>query len=367
MSNKNIEFIPLSKLNLDKSNPRLPSKFRKGNLSKSEIVNWMLGDASIIELMLAIGNAGFFIGEALLVIQESDGTYTVVEGNRRLTSTILLNDPDIAEIHKKKVAAVISDTTERPSEIPCIVFDNRASINKYLGYRHVTGVKSWGILQKARYLTELKNDYSGMPFSQQCKELAKSIGSRSDHVRKLLIAFQVYEKIEDAGFYKIKDLDETSIFFNYYSDSLSRDAIRNFIGVDVKSESPLDGLDESNLEELTRWFFEKNEQNKTRVIGDSNHLSMLDKILGNDEAKVYFRTGTGSIIDAYQIVSVSSESFNHEIEVALSGLKRAQNIIHKVEKHTNSDAIKTKLKEIFTLAKNMKSIVESAEEEGWDD
>ncbi|MEW4477584.1 hypothetical protein, partial [Vibrio cholerae] len=88
MSNKNIEFIPLSKLNLDKSNPRLPSKFRKGNLSKSEIVNWMLGDASIIELMLAIGNAGFFIGEALLVIQESDGTYTVVEGNRRLTSTI---------------------------------------------------------------------------------------------------------------------------------------------------------------------------------------------------------------------------------------------------------------------------------------
>ena len=64
MSNQNIEFIKLSNLELDKSNPRLPSKFRKGNLSKSDIVNWMLGDASIIELMLAIGNAGFFIGRS---------------------------------------------------------------------------------------------------------------------------------------------------------------------------------------------------------------------------------------------------------------------------------------------------------------
>jgi hypothetical protein len=367
MASKNIELIPLSNLNLDKENPRLPSKFKKGKLSKKDIVNWMLEDASIIELMLAIGNAGFFIGEALLVIKEPDGSHTVIEGNRRLTSTILLNDPDLAEIHKKKIATVISDTQERPVDLPCIVFSDRAEINKYLGYRHVTGVKSWGILQKARYLSQLLKEHPNITFSQQCKELAKSIGSKSDHVRKLLVAFQLYERIEDAGFYKVKDLDETTIFFNYYADSLSRDAIRGFIGVDIKSDTPLADLNESHLEELTKWFFEKNDQNKTRIIGDSNHLSMLDKILSNEEAKEYFRTGSGSILDAYQIVSVSSDSFNSEIEMALSGLKRAQNIIHKVERHTNSDAVKTKLKEIFQLAKNMKSIVESLEGDGWDD
>lgn len=367
MNSENIEFIPLSNLNLDKENPRLPSKFKKGKLSQKDIVNWMLEDASIIELMLAIGNAGFFIGEALLVIKDNDGKYTVIEGNRRLTSVILLNDPDLAEIHKKKISIVISDTKERPNKLPCIVFSDRAKINKYLGYRHVTGVKSWGILQKARYLSQLIKDHSEISFSQQCKELAKSIGSRSDHVRKLLVAFQIYERIEDSGFFKIKELDETTIFFNYYADSLSRDAIRNFIGVDIKSENPLAELNESHLEELTKWFFEKNDQNKTRIIGDSNHLSMLDKVLGNEEAKEYFRTGSGSILDAYQIVSVSSDSFNSEIEMALAGLKRAQNIIHKVDRHTNSEAIKTKLKEIYQLARNMKSIVESSEDDGWDD
>ncbi|WP_119394089.1 hypothetical protein [Salinibius halmophilus] len=363
----NIEFISLSKLNLDKSNPRLPSKFRSGDIDKKAIVNWMLEDASIIELMLAIGNAGFFIGESLLVIEESDGRFTVVEGNRRLTSTILLKEPDLAEIHRKKVDQVIKETTERPEEIPCIVFPSREKINKYLGYRHVTGVKSWGILQKARYLSELKNDYQDLEFSKMCRELAKSIGSRSDHVRKLLVAYEIYEQIEDEAFYKIKDLDETSIFFNYYADSLSRENIRDFIGVDIKSENPLDNVNGNHLEELTRWFFEKNDQNKARLKGDSKHLGMLDKVLGNTEAKDYFQSGTGSILEAYQLVSVSSESFDHEIEMALSGLKRAQNIIHNVERHTNPDTIKTKLKEIFTLAKNMKAIVESSEEDSWDD
>lgn len=363
---QNIDFISLDKLSLDKLNPRLPAKLRNKRTTETSIVNWMLNDASIIELMLAIGQSGFFIGEALLVVKENK-KFIAIEGNRRLTSVLLLNKPEIAELHKKKIQQVLKETEYRPSEIPCIVFESRDEITKYLGYRHVTGVKSWGILPKARYLNELKAELGELPFHQQCRELAKSIGSRSDHVRKLLIAYELYEIISDNGFYKIKDLDESTIFFNYYADSLSRDSIRNFIGVDIKLENPLENIDYSKLEELTRWFFEKNSQNKSRVLGDSKHLGMLDAVLENDEAREYFRSGNGSIFDAYQIVSVSSDSFNYEIEMSLAGLRRAQNIIHKVEKHNNPDAIKTKLKEIFTLSKNMKSIVENSEDEGWDD
>lgn len=362
---QNIEFIDVTKLNLDKSNPRLPAKFRKSVPSRADIVNWMLNDASIIELMLAIGQSGFFIGEALLVVEEKKGEFIVIEGNRRLTSTILLNEPELAELHKKKIEQVLTETSERPNKIPCIIFSSRDEITKYLGYRHVTGVKSWGILPKARYLSELREDLVHLPFIKQCRELAKSIGSRSDHVRKLLVAYQVYEAIEDEGFFQINDLDETSLYFNYYADSLSRDNIRNFINIDMKSEDPASGLDIDNLKELTQWFFEKNEQNKSRVIGDSKHLSMLDKVLSNKEATEYFQTGTGSILDAYQLVSVTADSFNQEVEMSLSGLKRAQNIIHKVEQH--HDTVKTKLKEIFTLAKNMNAIVVSLEEDSWDD
>lgn len=76
-------------------------------------------------------------------------------------------------------------------------------------------------------------------------------------------------------------------------------------------------------------------------------------------------TGEGSIVEAYNLVSVTADSFNQEIDLSLAGLKRANNIIHNVEQH--HDSVKTKLKEIFTLAKNMKVIIESMAEEKWDD
>lgn len=367
MSGKNIDFINLKNIKLDEKNPRLPSSFRKKKITKGDIVNWMLNDASIIELMLAIGQSGFFIGESLLVIpddKEKD-KYVVIEGNRRLTSVLLLNHPELATIQKIKIDKVLNETTERPHEIPCIVFKTREDINKYLGYRHITGVKSWGILPKARYLNGLAQELSDSDFTVKCRKLAKTIGSRSDYVKSLLVAYDLYLKIEDEGFFKIRDLDETSLHFNYLSDSLSRENIRYFIDVDMKANDPAANVNMINLELLTKWFFEKNENGRSRVLGDSKHLGMLDKVLSDAVAFEYFSTGEGSITDAYNLVSVNADSFNLEIDLSLAGLKRANNIIHNVDQH--HEAVKTKLKEIFTLAKNMKVIIDSMAEEKWDD
>ena len=87
-----MQFILLDNLSLDLENPRLPMSFRKEVRSKESIINWLLEDASIIELMLAIGENDFFIGEALLAIESGEeGKYIIVEGNRRLASLFLLN------------------------------------------------------------------------------------------------------------------------------------------------------------------------------------------------------------------------------------------------------------------------------------
>lgn len=367
MKKQNIEFIDIEKIKLDDKNPRLPSSFRKKKIEKADIVNWMLDDASIIELMLAIGQSGFFIGESLLVIPDGNekGCYIVIEGNRRLTSVILLNDPDLASSQKIKIEKVLSETKERPKQLPCIVFDSRDEINKYLGYRHITGVKSWGILPKARYLNELSKDLDEHDFIIKCRKLAKTIGSRSDYVRSLLTAYDLYLKIEDANFFKIKSLDETTLHFNYLSDSLSRENIRNFINVDIKDNDPAANVNIENLELLTRWFFEKNENGRSRVLGDSKHLGMLDKVLSDKDAIEYFRTGQGSITEAFNLVSVSADSFNQEIDLSLSALKRANNIIHAIDEH--HDSVVAKLKEIFNLAKNMKAIIDNMSEEKWDD
>ncbi|RDV23976.1 hypothetical protein DXV75_16575 [Alteromonas aestuariivivens] len=363
---KNIQNIEISELELDRDNPRLPSKLRKKTSKDREIINWMLQDASIIELMMAIGEAGFFVGEAILVTwDEQRKKYIVIEGNRRLTAVTLLNQPEFASLHKKKIAKVIEEAEHIPLEIPCIVFDSRSEITQYLGYRHVTGVKSWGILSKARYLNELYKSLEDESLTQKCRELAKAIGSRSDHVRKLLISFWIYEQVEDEGFFNIPGLDESTIFFNYYADSLGKDNIRKYIDVDLLSETPTVSLNIDKLEELTNWFFRKNDQGATRVLGNSEQLKMLNDVLADPLAFDYFRGGSGSVRDAYNQVSVTADSYHNEIELSLSSLKRANSMTHNVKEHHSSDLVK--LREIFDLAKAIKSAIEAKKNnEDWD-
>ncbi|XQF94091.1 hypothetical protein ACOBV9_22415 (plasmid) [Pseudoalteromonas espejiana] len=112
--------------------------------------------------------------------------------------------------------------------------------------------------------------------------------------------------------------------------------------------------------------FRKNEQTEAEFLGDSKNLSMLDKVLEDDNAFSYFETGDGSIHDAYNLVTVTADSYNQEIEVALKGLKQANAIIHNVDSH--HDAVKQKLKEISKLAKNMYVVIQNLEEKDeWDD
>ena len=307
-----IKFIQLDKLKLDRENPRLPSDFHPN--SEKDIINWMLEDESIIELMLAIGQNGFFVGEALLVVK-NDNYFTVVEGNRRLTSLRLLSDSSLATIRQSKVNQVLAETTEKPDSIPCIVFDNRGQILQYLGYRHVTGIKPWSAASKAKYLHSLLPELESKQLTKQSIELAKKIGSRSDYVKKLLVGYKIYEIIKDNGFYKIPQLNETTFYFNYITASLQRTNIRQFIGInEISNIDNLENLaiDEDNLKTLIDWFFRKNDQNKSRVLGDNDNLTKLDEILSNPEVTKKFTDGL-PLKDSYDLTSNSNSISQGEI------------------------------------------------------
>lgn len=355
-SQLNISHIDLNLLRLDKQNPRLPQSFPEEARSPQAIINWLLTDASIIELMLAIGQNGFFIGEALLVIESDGGGYTVVEGNRRLASLMLLDSPELATIHTQKIQAVLQETIQRPSEIPCIIFPSKDEIQRYLGYRHVTGVKSWGVEAKARYLHSLLPSLSSNTFSEQCSELAKNIGSRSDYVKKLLVSYKVYEVIKDQGFYNIPGLDDSSFYFNYIVESLKRENIREFIGIDLNTETPEINLDSDNLKELMDWFFRKNVNQRSRVLGNSSDVGMLDEVLSDSDSLQHFRE-TGNLAEAGKLSSQSPETFSQQLLEARQILKMSASYIHMISEHNESD---TKfLKEISGLCRTMLGAIET--------
>lgn len=354
MPNTRFEKIPFRDLLLDPHNPRLPKSM--GNKTEKEIINFFLSDASLVELMLAIGKNDFFEGEQLLVVPEND-KYIVIEGNRRLSAVKLLHNPQLAEVYKNKVEQVISESQYFPIEIPCLIFEDKDEILRYLGFRHITGIKSWKLLEKARYITKLKNDfYREKSSASASREIAKMIGSKKDYVLRILVGYQLYEIIENNGFYDIKGLDDTSFYFNYLADSLSRSNIEHFLGVDLEKENPVEFIDYLNLKEWTNWLFNKELPNK--IIADSEHLNNLNKIVASSMALEVFRSGE-KIVKALEFTNEIDVQFEKAIRESLNQLEKADALMLKVNEFHSG--LSDDLQNINKIIRKIKSVKDEIE------
>lgn len=362
-NNPKFEIISLDKLFLDDKNPRLPKSLQ--GAKEEDILEYMLLDASLIELMLAIGKNDFFPGEQLLVIQEKQDVYKVIEGNRRLSAVKLLNFPDLVSIQKTKIQQAITEAEYFPTEIPCLVFNAVESIHNYLGYRHITGIKEWKLLEKARYLFGLwKDQYSSLDLNEASRELAKSIGSRKDYVKRILIGYQVFYKIEDEAFYRIPGLDDTTFYFNYIADSLNKPHIANYLGLDVKNIDDIDEItiNDKHLENWTKWLFEKNSEGRTRLIGDSSNLNSLNKVLNHKDARIAFIDKGYSLDLAIDLTDEADSQFYTYLNSALSQLQNSDRLVVKVNiRHAE---VVEQLKEIRSLATKInRSLLDKEEDE----
>ena len=312
---------------LDPQNPRLPRS--KHNLDERGIIDYMLLEAATLELMQAIGENDFFKGEQLLVVHEGN-KYKVLEGNRRLTAIKLLNEPELASVKKASVREIYEAAQHRPTHIPCLIFNTEDEIRRYLGYRHITGIKPWGLTEKSRYLYKLYFDeFKGENIYNAVSELAKKIGSRKEYVKRVIIAYEIYRIVEDEGFYKIKDLDDTTFYVGYLVDSLNRSHIAAFLEVDMSSDRPLKSLNKANLKELIFWFFEKNDQNKTRIKGKSSDLNSLNAVLGSPVACSAFREGK-DLERAFELTENVESVFFTNIQNSLKSLEQADALVHKI-------------------------------------
>jgi hypothetical protein len=349
--------IPVQDLLLDATNPRLPKSM--ANKSEKDIINFFLSDASLVELMLAIGKNDFFEGEQLLVIKSSEDKYTVIEGNRRLSAVKLLHEPSLAIHYKSKVEQVIEQSVFFPDSIPCLVFDEKDQILKYLGFRHITGIKSWKLLEKARYVTSLKNDfYSVMSLPSASREIAKMIGSRQDYVLRILTGYHLYDIIERNNFYNLKGLDDTTFHFNYIADSLSRSNIAAFLGIDFDLDNPVQNIKTDNLKEWTKWLFDKDLPNK--IIGDSNNLNLLNKILDphHEKAIQVFRDGT-PIRVAVEFTDDIKEQFENAVQSAINNLEKADSLSHKQTEF--DERLDEDLRSISSIIRKIKSVKDDLE------
>jgi hypothetical protein len=240
---RTVRFVSPDDLRFDPDNPRLPRSL--AGATEEAVLRWMLEDATLLELMGSIAEQGYFPGEPLLGCPWEPGTqgppFRVVEGNRRLAAVRLLLDPKRAPTRRASIAQLSSEARHRPDELPMLVFSTRDEILDYLGYRHVTGVKEWDPLAKARYLDQLWRKTKGRARLEKLRELAKRIGSRPDYVSRLLLGLVVYDRIVEEAFFGLKAMEEEDVAFSderavALRSDLSEDAFGAGTGIGGEAE-----------------------------------------------------------------------------------------------------------------------------------
>ena len=334
-----IRSAPLDALLLDPENPRLPESVKRDQRS---MLDYISQATSIEELMDAIAQNGFFPGEPLIVVPDATQAdkFVVVEGNRRLTAVKLLQDPTNCTNPGTRMREIAAAAQFHHTELPIIVCAARSKVLPYLGFRHITGIKPWDPLAKARYIEQLFDLTNAASLPKiRYGEVASAIGSRRDHIKRNLDALAAYKTIKGADFYNIEELDDSSLKFSVLSTALADERIGAFAGVvrknaedDSEDTDPIinpAGLDIKAIEELTRWLFEKDVKGKTKV-GESRNLRKLSAVVNNSRALAALRGGSPLNI-AYQLTSDVTRDFIDLLYQAEAVLTEAAGMVATVD------------------------------------
>lgn len=285
-----IQNIEIENLYFDPQNPRLPHDIDGSN--DEVVLEFLITNGNVDDLMKSIGSQGYFPGEPLLVVPKNNrDEYFVIEGNRRLGALKLLSG--ITPPRKPgTIAAILAEVEFTPEAVPCIVFEKREDILGYLGYRHITGIKEWNHLAKARYLKQLYTKYSAEFVGRSPQDiysiLAKNIGSRSDHVYNLLNGLEVIDYAENKGILVEIDRRPNDLYFSLLTTALNTTSVRNYIhgGTEIDRGVSIDVLDPLAVKNLFVWLY--GEGSKDSVIIDSRNIRKLSKILSDTKASAYF-------------------------------------------------------------------------------
>jgi len=253
----------------------------------------MLDDAGLVDLMRSIAAQGFFTGEPILVARSvaDNQKYVVVEGNRRFAASLLLANPNLAPTSKLAVKGVADQArVDADPSLPALVFPDYDSILKHLGYRHVTGVKEWEPLAKARFLLERFEKLEGS-LEDRFRQVARTIGSRSDYVGRLLTALKLYEMWREDNFFGMQGVDEARVEFSLLSSALAYKSIYDFVGLKNSYDFEMANLRDVDLHLLLSLLYEEDQSGLTRL-RESRNLGRLSRLFNHASAIAALREGS---------------------------------------------------------------------------
>jgi ParB-like nuclease domain len=138
------ERIKIDKLRLDARNPRLAEIGITSAATQFDLLKALWDEMAVEEVAMSIAYSGYFDHEPLFVEAAANGTYTVIEGNRRFAAVKLLVDADARKrVKATKLPIITKERADSLATLPVIITTRKDSW-RYLGFKHVNGPATWG-------------------------------------------------------------------------------------------------------------------------------------------------------------------------------------------------------------------------------
>ena len=147
--------LDVAQLDLDCSNPR------HGRVAdQAAALSALIADQGrkLLNLALDIHSEGLSPAQRFIVIEQSDGRYTVLDGNRRLAALRLLANPELVpfDVGPTDFTSQIAAPGSRPDRVACCLLPDRESANAWLERTHTgqlegVGVVPWSPVAQHRF------------------------------------------------------------------------------------------------------------------------------------------------------------------------------------------------------------------------
>jgi hypothetical protein len=324
-----IEGIPFERLDLDAQNPRLPESLQ--GAGSEELLEYLSANVALDELVQSFADNGFFQHEPLIGVESGNGRVTIVEGNRRLAALkILLAAPEALGLGLKPIldGPLSREVRAQLEVIPTYLVGDRDEVSKYLGFRHIGGIKTWSAEAKARYLM-LEADRVAESTENPFLEVARRIGSDSQGVRNAYTAIRALRHARDEFGLDVSDV----LFrrFGVWSRCMTAANVRHYIGLNGKRDywSVVEEIESLEREPIAEVIDDLSARGDTpAVLYDSRDVTVYGKVLQHEQARKVMRRYR-SLDAARQIVELAElplriENLREQVIIARDEAERAE-------------------------------------------
>ena len=299
--------VKLAAIDLDPNNPRLfgdrgvttkvpDARIHEENVQDSVLERLKEGKYGVRELKNSIRQIGFLPIDKIVIRPLSNKQYVVVEGNRRVAALKWL-----AEDHESGEVSLDEGLVKQISELDLLVLDTNAEQldeDRWLvqGVRHISGIKEWGLYEKALAIKSMIEDLGFEP-----REAAEALGTTTNEVNRLYKALGAYEQMASD-----EDHGENAVpaIFSYFVEAVGKPTLRTWLGWSEEERTFSNG---ENRSRFYSWIADANDgMKKLPMAIDVRKLSQVVE----SEHALQVLESEGATLDAAMAALMSTHAID---------------------------------------------------------